>query len=70
MVKPPACALILLAAGAATRMGQPKQLLAVQGQPLLRYLVEKSLTVWTDCPSKSSNTRAGLRAWVHRCALA
>ena len=44
MVKPPACALILLAAGAATRMGQPKQLLAVQGQPLLRYLVEKSLT--------------------------
>ncbi len=44
MVKPPACALILLAAGAATRMGRPKQLLAVQGQPLLRYLVEKSLT--------------------------
>ena len=44
MVKPPACALILLAAGAATRMGRPKQLLAVQGQPLLRYLVEKNLT--------------------------
>ena len=32
------CALIILAAGASTRMGQPKQLLLVGGQPLLRQV--------------------------------
>lgn len=39
------CALILLAAGASTRMGRPKQLLPMYGnRPLLRHVVESSLT--------------------------
>ena len=38
------CALILLAAGASTRMGQPKQLLLVDGQPLLRKVAISGLT--------------------------
>jgi molybdenum cofactor cytidylyltransferase len=37
---PPQTALIILAAGASTRMGQPKQLLIFQGKPLLRYIAE------------------------------
>jgi molybdenum cofactor cytidylyltransferase len=36
-------ALILLAAGASTRMGRPKQLLPVGGRPLLRHVVEAVL---------------------------
>jgi len=38
------CGLILLAAGASTRMGRPKQLLPVHGKPLLRQVVESALT--------------------------
>ena len=38
------CALILLAAGASTRMGRPKQLLPMYGnRPLLRHVVESAL---------------------------
>jgi molybdenum cofactor cytidylyltransferase len=37
------CGLILLAAGASTRMGRPKQLLPVHGKPLLRHMVESAL---------------------------
>ena len=37
------CGLILLAAGASTRMGRPKQLLPVRGRPLLRHVVEACL---------------------------
>ena len=37
-------ALLLLAAGASTRMGRPKQLLPVHGQPLLRHVVTSVLT--------------------------
>jgi len=37
------CALILLAAGASTRMGRPKQLLPVDGRPLLRLVVDTAL---------------------------
>ena len=37
------CALILLAAGASTRMGQPKQLLPIRGKPLLRHVVESAM---------------------------
>ena len=42
------CGLILLAAGASTRMGQPKQLLEVGGRPLLVRAVEAALAapVW------------------------
>jgi len=43
MTKPNSCGLILLAAGASKRMGQPKQLLPVHGKPLLRYVVESAL---------------------------
>jgi molybdenum cofactor cytidylyltransferase len=39
MTEPLHCGLILLAAGASRRMGQPKQLLPVHGQPLLRHMV-------------------------------
>ena len=38
------CGLVLLAAGASTRMGRPKQLLPVRGKPLLRHVVESVLT--------------------------
>lgn len=38
-----AVALILLAAGASTRMGRPKQLLPIGGQPLLRAVAEAAL---------------------------
>jgi len=34
------CALILLAAGASSRMGRPKQLLPVEGRPLVRAMAE------------------------------
>lgn len=37
------CGLILLAAGASRRMGRAKQLLPVQGQPLLRLVTERVL---------------------------
>jgi molybdenum cofactor cytidylyltransferase len=37
---PTQTALIILAAGASTRMGQPKQLLIFRGKALLRYVVE------------------------------
>ncbi len=37
------CGLVLLAAGASRRMGRPKQLLPVAGQPLLRHVVEQTL---------------------------
>jgi molybdenum cofactor cytidylyltransferase len=40
-------AIIILAAGASTRMGQPKQLLPFQGQPLLRHVV--NITIATTC---------------------
>ena len=34
------CGLVLLAAGASRRMGQPKQLLPVGGKPLVRHSAE------------------------------
>ncbi len=42
------CGLIILAAGASTRMGRPKQLLPIQGQPLLERTVLAALAapVW------------------------
>ena len=43
MAEPSRCALLILAAGASTRMGRPKQLLAVDGQPLLRRVTEAAL---------------------------
>jgi molybdenum cofactor cytidylyltransferase len=39
-IMPPQTALIMLAAGASTRMGQPKQLLTFQGKALLRHVTE------------------------------
>lgn len=36
-------AILLLAAGASTRMGSPKQLLPFRGKPLLRYSAERAL---------------------------
>lgn len=36
-------AVVLLAAGASTRMGRPKQLLDVQGRPLVRHAAETAL---------------------------
>jgi len=43
MAEPFRCGLILLAAGASRRMGRPKQLLPVAGQPLLRQVAERLL---------------------------
>ena len=37
------CGLVLLAAGASTRMGRPKQLLSVSGRPLVRLATEAAL---------------------------
>jgi len=45
----PEIAIILLAAGASTRMGQPKQLLAWQGETLIRRMVKMALA--TECPT-------------------
>jgi molybdenum cofactor cytidylyltransferase len=39
----PACAAIVLAAGASTRLGQPKQLLRVDGETLLRRTVRLAI---------------------------
>lgn len=35
---------IILAAGLSTRLGQPKQLLTIQGQPLIRHMTQLALT--------------------------
>ncbi len=43
MAEPFRCGLVLLAAGASTRMGRPKQLLPVGGRPLLRVVAEAAL---------------------------
>ena len=40
---PTAVAGLLLAAGASTRLGQPKQLLPFAGRPLVRHVVEQAL---------------------------
>jgi molybdenum cofactor cytidylyltransferase len=37
------CAIIILAAGASTRLGQPKQLLSYRGKTLLRHAVDQAL---------------------------
>jgi len=37
------CAIIILAAGASTRLGQPKQLLSFRGKTLLRHAVDEAL---------------------------
>ena len=37
------CGLVLLAAGASQRMGRPKQLLPIDGRPLLRHVTERVL---------------------------
>jgi molybdenum cofactor cytidylyltransferase len=34
------CGLVLLAAGESRRMGQPKQLLPIEGRPMIRYMAE------------------------------
>ena len=39
----PGCAALVLAAGASTRLGQPKQLVCYQGEPLLRRAVRLAL---------------------------
>ena len=39
----PGCAALVLAAGASTRLGQPKQLVCYQGEPLLRRAVQLAL---------------------------
>lgn len=46
--KPFRCGAMILAAGASTRMGRPKQLLPINGQPLLVRVVEAALAapVW------------------------
>ncbi|MEI6107744.1 MAG: nucleotidyltransferase family protein [Opitutae bacterium] len=44
MTEPIRCGLILLAAGASRRMGRPKQLLPLGGQPLLRHVVTALLS--------------------------
>jgi oligoendopeptidase F len=41
------CGLVLLAAGASVRMGRPKQLLEVDGEPLLRRAVQAALATPT-----------------------
>lgn len=44
----PRCHLLLLAAGASTRMGRPKQLLPFHGQPLVRHMAEQALHSMAD----------------------
>jgi molybdenum cofactor cytidylyltransferase len=44
MAEPSRCALLILAAGASTRMGRAKQLLPVNDQPLLRRVAQAALS--------------------------
>ncbi len=48
MILPPPLGIILLAAGASSRLGQPKQLLDVHGEPLLVHMVRQALPL--ACP--------------------
>jgi molybdenum cofactor cytidylyltransferase len=48
MPRPPAIAGIILAAGASTRMGRPKQLLDWGGRPLVRAVAEQALAAQLD----------------------
>jgi molybdenum cofactor cytidylyltransferase len=48
MDSPPAIAGIILAAGASTRMGRPKQLLDWGGRPLVRAVAEQALAAQLD----------------------
>jgi molybdenum cofactor cytidylyltransferase len=41
-------AMVLLAAGASTRMGSPKQLLSYRGRPLIRHAAETALAAGCD----------------------
>lgn len=43
--RPPRTALVILAAGASRRLGQPKQLLCVSGRPLLERAIDAALAV-------------------------
>jgi CTP:molybdopterin cytidylyltransferase MocA len=43
MVEPQRCALLLLAAGGSRRLGEPKQLVIVDGEPLIRRVVRTAL---------------------------
>ena len=40
--------LLILAAGASTRLGQPKQLLTIHGKPLLRCMAERAIAANAD----------------------
>lgn len=42
------CGLILLAAGASRRMGRPKQLLPIEGRPMIRHMAELVLRAPVD----------------------
>jgi molybdenum cofactor cytidylyltransferase len=57
---------IVLAAGASTRMGQPKQLLPLAGQPLLQHVLEAALASCLDevilvLGHRASEVRAAIR---------
>jgi molybdenum cofactor cytidylyltransferase len=56
---------VLLAAGLSTRMGQPKQLLIWQGQPLVRHIAQQALASKLDglvvvVGAEAATTRAAL----------
>lgn len=46
--KYPNTAILILAAGASSRLGRPKQLLPWKGKPLLRYLLDEAKTACPD----------------------
>lgn len=72
MAEPVQCGLVLLAAGGSRRMGRPKQLLAVGGQPLVRHMagialaapVSPVVVVLGACAAEIAPTLDGLSVHV------
>ena len=52
--------LLILAAGASTRLGQPKQLLNLHGKPLVRHMAEMAIATNTDPIGIVLGANAGL----------
>ena len=72
--EPFSCSVILLAAGGSRRMGRPKQLLPIRGQPLIRYMAESALAAAVDSVvvvlgAEAEQIKAALDGLPLQCAI-